>query len=118
MATQTFTQHIDDLDGTELPEGTRTTAFALDGKEWHIDLSEANVARLTEALSPFIEKARPVLATRGSSRKGSPGAKKSDPRRLAKIREWAGSNGHTVSSRGRISATVVSAYEAATGDLS
>lgn len=116
MATKTITTYIDDFDGSELPEGTKTTSFSLDGDEWHIDLSEENVAKLTEALSPFIDKARPVLATRGSARKASARTGKSDPQRLTKIREWAGSNGHEVSSRGRIPATVVEAYEKATGD--
>ena len=33
--------------------------------------------------------------------------------RVAEIREWARKNGHQVSERGRIAATVLAAYEAA-----
>lgn len=116
MATKTITTFIDDLDDSELPEGTKTTTFALNGTSYEIDLGEKNAAKLADALAPFVNKARPVRAGRGAARGAS--STRSNPDRLTKIREWAGSNGHEVSSRGRIPATVVAAYEAATGDKS
>lgn len=115
MATKTTTTFVDDLDGTELPEATKSTTFALNGSTYEIDLSDANAEKLTAALAPFIEKARSVRAGRTASRGGASSGR-SDRDRLAKIREWAAANGHEVSSRGRVAATVVAAYEAATGD--
>lgn len=115
MATKTTTTFVDDLDGTELPEATKSTTFALNGSTFEIDLSEKNGEKLAAALAPFIEKARPVRAGRATSRGGASSVR-SNSERLAKIREWAQANGHEVSARGRIAATVVAAYEAATGD--
>jgi hypothetical protein len=43
----------------------------------------------------------------------APMSKPSDPKELAAIREWAGANGHEVSTRGRISQAVREAYAAA-----
>lgn len=114
MATKTITTFIDDIDDSELPEGTKTTTFALNGTSYEIDLGEKNAAKLADALAPFVNKARPVRAGRGATRGAASARSNSD--RLAKIREWAEANGHEVSARGRIAATVVAAYESATGD--
>ncbi|WP_444546483.1 Lsr2 family DNA-binding protein [Brachybacterium paraconglomeratum] len=37
----------------------------------------------------------------------------SNPERTARIREWARENGHDVSDRGRLAATIIEAYDAA-----
>jgi hypothetical protein len=79
-----------------------------------IDLSAKNRAALEKALKPYIAKAteqgrrrsRPGKATRSSSRSKA----RTD---LAAVREWAKNNGHQVSDRGRISAAVLKAYDAA-----
>src|SRR5438128_1765692 len=49
--------YLDDLDQSE---GAETILFALEGKEYEIDLSEKNAERLRAALKEFIEAARPV----------------------------------------------------------
>lgn len=111
MAQKTFIQLVDDLDGTALTDGAgRTVTFALEGASYEIDLSQAHVDELTEALDPYVAAARKVSGRKGAAR--TSGAK-SDPEELQKIRDWAGKNGHTVSSRGRISAAVRDAYNAA-----
>ena len=101
-------------------EGTETIAFGLDGASYEIDACEQHGAQLRDAFAPFVGSARragrPAASTgarrtsRGASR---PAASGSDRERVQAIREWARSNGHTVSERGRLSSTVIQAYEAA-----
>lgn len=114
MATKTITVFTDDLDGTELPAGSRSTRFSIDGVEYEIDLSADNRQALSAALEPFIAAGRRTGAS--SSRSSAPRArssKKSDADRLSAIRSWAQSNGYTVGDRGRIKAEIVDAYDAA-----
>lgn len=111
MAQKTFIQLVDDLDGTALNDGAgRTVTFAFEGLTYEIDLSDAHVDELTEALAPYVAAGRKVGGRKSAARAS---AAKSDPAELQKIRDWAGKNGHTVSSRGRISAAVRDAYNAA-----
>lgn len=97
---------VDDLDGSE---ATETVTFGLDGTTYEIDLSDANAASLREALSGYVGHARKVT---GGARRGrkSGGASSSNTK---DVREWAKSQGMEVSERGRISADVQRAYEAA-----
>jgi hypothetical protein len=98
-------------------EGTETIAFGLDGSSYEIDVCEQHGAQLRDAYAPFVGAAR--RAGRGGSspqrRGGRSGSRATggDKNRVADIREWARKNGHQVSERGRISATVMSAYDAA-----
>lgn len=111
MAQKTLIQLVDDLDGTALTDGAgKTVTFALEGVSYEIDLSQAHVAELAEALAPYVAAGRKVGGRKTQARTSST---KSDPTELQKIREWAAKNGHTVSSRGRISAVVRDAYTAA-----
>ena len=51
-----------------LDEGNGTTIrFALEGRQYEIDLSSANAQRLRAALAPFISAGRSVTGARGSS---------------------------------------------------
>jgi hypothetical protein len=103
---------IDDVDGGDASE---TVTFALDGVSFEIDLNAANAAKLRDDFALWIGNGRRVSG-RGS---GSRGAARSGGRRsaggedTAAIREWAKSNGHQVSERGRISAAVREAYDKA-----
>jgi len=111
LAQKTLIQLVDDLDGAALADGEgKTVTFALEGVSYEIDLSHAHVNELTKALAPYVTAGRKVSGRKGAAR--TSGAK-SDPTELQKIRDWAGKNGHTVSSRGRISAAVRDAYNAA-----
>ncbi|MEA4944906.1 MAG: Lsr2 family protein [Propionicimonas sp.] len=97
----------DDLDGSQADS---TVTFAYDGTTYEIDLSDANRAALQESLAPYIAAARKLAGGRrasGGRRKASTGASATD------IRAWALDQGMTVSSRGRVSAEVREAYEAA-----
>lgn len=106
---------IDDLDGKPIEDGKGgTVRFALEGASYEIDLNESNIEQLHAALATFINAGRKTGGrASASSSSSSSSAKKSDPKRLAEIRDWANSNGHEVSARGRIPSVVIEAYEAA-----
>ncbi len=97
---------VDDLDGTE---ATETVTFGLDGTTYEIDLNDANAAALREAMSGYVGHARKVTggARRGRKAAGSSTSNTKD------VREWAKAQGMDVSERGRISADVQQAYDAA-----
>ena len=95
----------DDYDGGVAEE---TVSFGLDGAEYEIDLSSKNAASLRDALAPWLGHAR---KTGGRRKRGS--SKQSGSSSTSDIRAWALSNGHDVSSRGRVSAEVREAYEKA-----
>jgi hypothetical protein len=97
----------DDLDGGPADE---TVRFGLDGSEYEIDLSASNAAAFRGQLAPFIEHAR--KAGRGPRRR--PARSASNRERSGDIRAWAKEHGLAVSDRGRIPASVVEQYEAAT----
>jgi hypothetical protein len=113
MARRIITQLTDDLDGSDLPEGTRPTTFSVDGVNYSIDLSEANAEKLHEALKPFVDAGTRVGAP-SAARRRAPGSGSSGPSasdRLQAIRGWAQSNGYTVGDRGRIKQDIVDAYD-------
>lgn len=106
MAQRTIVILEDDIDHSPADE---SVSFALDGVTYSIDLSAANAAKLREQFSYWVGHAT-RSGGRKSVRRGGGGAKRQD---LAAVREWARANGHQVSDRGRISAEVQSAYDAA-----
>lgn len=96
---------LDDLTGEAADE---TVTFGLDGVNYEIDLSTENALKLREAISPWAAKSRRIRTTRrtrGTGRVASNNA--------GEIREWARANGYKVSERGRISAEIQEAYDAA-----
>ena len=111
MAQITEVRLLDDLDGGEAAE---SVAFSLDGKSYEIDLSERHAAALRDAFAPFVGSARraggPAPSRPRMSTRVSTGAGRSREETTA-IREWATANGLKVSDRGRISSTVLEAYE-------
>lgn len=104
---------VDDLDGSDADE---TLTFALRGKSYEIDLSQANADALTEALAPFMQAARSSGGTGKATarRPAAPGGGESLAETRARaqaIREWARSNGWpTIADRGRIPHEVEIAY--------
>ena len=121
MAQQATVRFIDDLDGSE---ASGTVDFGLEGRNYQIDLSDDNAAKLREAMAPFIDAARKAGGRgsvpgsgRGRARGRQQAAKetpaKSNREETAAIREWARANGHKVNDRGRISKAVIEAYQAA-----
>jgi nucleoid-associated protein Lsr2 len=100
---------VDDLDGSAAQE---TVSFGLDGRQYDVDLSAANAAQLRDALAAFV-----AVARRGSGRvrQRPVGVNAARPvvdrERTAAVREWARAHGHEVSDRGRISKSVMEAYD-------
>jgi hypothetical protein len=106
----------DDLDDSISADETVT--FALDGTTYEIDLSESNASEMRDALARYVSAARKV-SSRGARASGAGrsratgGGGRMDREQAGAIREWARKNGHEVSDRGRIPASVVEAFEAA-----
>jgi hypothetical protein len=97
----------DDLDGGPADE---TVQFGFGGADYEIDLSTKNATAFRKKLAPFIEHAR--KPGRGQARR--PARTPARRHRSADIRAWAKDHGIAVSERGRIPASVVGQYQAAT----
>ncbi|HWH29115.1 MAG TPA: Lsr2 family protein [Mycobacteriales bacterium] len=112
MAQKVQVMLVDDIDGSE---ATETVAFSLDGSSYEIDLNDAHAAELRDAFAPWVGAARRAGARSAPGRSGRSGGRGGggDRQRVQDIREWARANGHKVSDRGRLSAAVIEAYEAA-----
>ena len=109
MATTTTVSVTDDIDGS--PNATKVS-FAYDGVNYELDLAKRNKSGFEKALKPYIQAAR--KAPSHGPRKVTPTrTRKSSPADLTAIRTWAAENGHQVSDRGRIAATIIAAYNAA-----
>lgn len=115
MAKKVTVTLVDDFDG-EGP-ADETVEFSIDGVSYEIDLSGRNAQKLRDEFKPWIEAGRRV----GGRRRGRPGVAPAgrgratiDREQSAAIREWARRNGHKVSTRGRIPADVIEAFQAAT----
>jgi len=106
----------DDLDDSIAADETVT--FALDGTTYEIDLSEKNAEELRNVFGKYVSAARKV-SSRGTRASGAGrsratgGGGRMDREQAGAIRDWARKNGHEVSDRGRIPASVVEAFEAA-----
>jgi len=107
MATKIAVTLVDDLDGSRADE---TVRFGVGGAEYEIDLSKKNARTFRAGLGPFVEHAR--KAGRGTRRR--PARPSSSRERSSDIRAWAKAEGIAISTRGRIPASVVEQYEAAT----
>jgi hypothetical protein len=98
----------DDLDGSPDAE---TVAFSFNGQSYEIDLAEKNLARFEKSLQPFMEAGRRTAQRRAVKTARAAGTRID----RAAVRAWAAGQGLKVSERGRISAEVLSKYEAAVG---
>lgn len=107
MAKRTQILLVDDLDGGDAEE---TVSFSVDGVSYEIDLSTKNAASLRDTFGRYVGAARRV-GGRTRSRSATGSSRRDD--RSARIREWARSEGHKVSDRGRIPADLAAKYDAA-----
>ncbi|MTD14530.1 Lsr2 family protein [Nakamurella sp. YIM 132087] len=122
MASVTTVSLVDDLDQSVAAE---TVQFGLDGAHYEIDLNDKNAKKLRDALAGYVSSARRVDGPRGRATASRPRARAGrsagraatrttpDREQTAAIREWARSAGYEVSERGRLSAAVLEAFEAA-----
>lgn len=107
VVTRTF---IDDIDGSE---AERTFAYTVDGIDYEIDLSAANIKEFNDAIAGFVESSRKAArrsATGSKQRAVKPGSNKEQNQA---VREWARGQGLPVSERGRIAADVQAKFDAA-----
>lgn len=106
-----------------------TVDFGLDGVTYEIDLDDKNETRLREALADYVAAARRTGGRRTGTRRpttttatagaparpqnGGRGSAPIDRAQAQAIREWARTQGMSVSERGRIPAKIVDAYQRA-----
>jgi hypothetical protein len=114
MAQQTTVRLVDDLDGSEAGE---TVSFSLDAKDYVIDLSDPNAAKLRDVLDPFVAAARRSGGGRKSA-SHSTMRETSQRRKSTEMRDWLRANGYAVKDRGRVPEELVRAYESKTPALS
>ncbi len=100
----------DDLDGGNADE---TVKFGLDGASYEIDLSTNNAASLRDVLAQYVASARRGSGNRGSRRSPRGRSGGGDANNASQMRDWAREHGYTVSDRGRVSADIKAAYDAA-----
>ena len=96
----------DDLDGSPDAE---TVSFGFDGHSYEIDLGKKNLANLEKSLQPFMDAGRRTAARKAAKAPRAAGSRVD----RAAVRTWAAGQGLKVSERGRISAEVMSKYDAA-----
>ena len=106
MAQKVTVSLEDDLTGGPAKQ---TVRFAFDGTDYEIDLNAKNAAAFGKQLAPYLEHAR--RAGRSQPRR----AGRTGRQRSGDIRAWAKEQGLAVSERGRIPASVLEQYHAASG---
>lgn len=108
MAQRVVISLTDDIDGKEADE---TIRFGLDGHFYEIDLTAHNGTALREALAPYIRAARKATGGNANTRTAKPTT--TNGNKAAAIRRWATAQGiDGISERGRVPASVVTAYKA------
>ena len=118
MAEIFIRQLIDDLDGKPIDTGLgHEVTFSYQGADYRIDLRPGNADKIEAAFAPYVKAAEKVTSAGKARAKTSTATKPSGSGRSAEqlkaIREWAGKNGFDVSLRGRVSADVIDAFDAA-----
>lgn len=111
MATRTVSTVVDDIDGST--DDVVTCAFGLGDAQFEIDLNAAHREELESALAKFVEAARQVGGGNLVRRPRKTKADRADRDHTHAVRQWAKDNGYDVSERGRISKTLVEAYDSA-----
>ena len=92
---------IDDFDGTEAAE---TVKFALDGKNFEIDLSKSNASELRRTLRPYVDRGRgarrlPAHAAARVAPLALELSRRSEGYDRTEVRAWAKANRIKVASR-------------------
>ncbi|GAB2676855.1 histone-like nucleoid-structuring protein Lsr2 [Nocardia goodfellowii] len=109
MARKLVVTLIDDYDGRS--EADETVTFAVDGIAYEMDLSVRNAGELRGLFAQWARHARKIDPM---PRGGNGGMRRAvDRDQTAAIRAWARKQGHKVSTRGRISSKLATAYDEA-----
>jgi Lsr2 len=112
MAEQIIKRLIDDIDGAQ---AAGTARFSIDGADYEIDLSQTNMRKLHEIMSPYVSAARKVLIERRRVMNREAGARRRNAERgrVAEVRAWALARGIQISDRGRIPRDIQEQYDRA-----
>ena len=143
MAKVVTTSYVDDFDEQKLAENEiDDIEFSYRGKDYTLQLRPSNAAQMDQDMAKYIEaavraqqrsangsvseaptstvksRASRVKPTRGRAGRKSARNKALDagaltPAERKAVREWANANGHNVSTRGRLPADVIEAFNAA-----
>lgn len=109
MARKTVITLVDDISGETVQKGEgETVHFSLKGTDYEIDLGTRNAKNFADAMSIYVDHARRVGTRRTPQRTRVPTEVD-----VSAVRAWAGSHGIAVSSRGRLSASVIEQFRAA-----
>lgn len=106
-----------DLHDGDVP-AEETVTFAVDGTTYAFELCADHLGEFRDTLGRYVAAARRAdQPRRGRRRAAESGASRGrrGPTDLSEVRAWARSQCYKVSDRGRISAEVQEAYEAANG---
>jgi hypothetical protein len=112
MAREQITNITSDFSGRK---NAREFNYSIDGTDYTIDLTEAEIQRFKKAVSKFVDHSKSTNeSTKKSKAKSRRPASKGKRSGDAKaIREWAASVGIEVAPQGRISKVVADQYAAA-----
>ncbi|WP_151530406.1 MULTISPECIES: Lsr2 family protein [Corynebacterium] len=109
MARREVTQYFDDLDQTPLEEdAVHIVHFAVEGREYVLDLSAENAAKFRQDMQPYMTAGRAVSTAGRGRRKAAAATGRNNQSR--EIRKWAQDNGYKVAARGKIPQEVYDAY--------
>lgn len=112
MAKVQTVQIIDDIDGKIL-DSYETVRWGVDGKEYEFDTSTKHAQQFRDAVAKYLEVSRTAGNDRPAATKRRPAGGTRSKEQTQAIRSWATKNGFDVSTRGRIPAHVLEAFEAA-----
>lgn len=108
MATKIQEYTVDDLALMEDPRAEvpadQTIHFAVDGKDYVIDLTQKHASGFFAAIAPYQEAARRVKSTRPVRTSAARSS-------AARIREWAKERGIDINEKGRIPRPVRERYD-------
>lgn len=111
MAKKTIIEYVDDLDGKKVElDDLVIKEFTIDGVVYRLEVRVSNAEKFDAQLAKWVGAATRVGGRKNTRAKIVGGG---SPDQTKAIREWATANGYSVSSRGRISADIVEAFEAA-----
>ena len=90
-----------------------TVTFTYNGQTYEFELCQAHLDEFNATLQAYAAVARRTAGRRPIGGGARSARRDGDPGELAAIRAWARENGMAVSDRGRISAQIRQAFEAA-----
>ena len=94
---------VDDYDGAELPENTKSVRYQFNGRTYDLYLSQASRKAVDDFIANLTDGAEEV------SRSGR-GDQIKSPHTIHDLRKWAKENGHQVSHNRRAPGKVIRAF--------